>query len=86
MLADILRRRDPGGVPVPALMPGYTDARYFGQLGIQTYGFLPMRLPKEITVDLIHAPDARVPAEAAKLQPPSVSPAFHVSRAANGRV
>ena len=64
MLADILRRRDPDGVPIPALLPGYTDARYFGRLGIQTYGFLPMRLPTEITVDLIHAPDERVPADA----------------------
>jgi acetylornithine deacetylase/succinyl-diaminopimelate desuccinylase-like protein len=64
MLAAILRRRDPDGVPIPALLPGYTDARYFGRLGIQTYGFLPMRLPTEITVDLIHAPDERVPADA----------------------
>jgi acetylornithine deacetylase/succinyl-diaminopimelate desuccinylase-like protein len=64
MLAAILRRRDPDGVPIPALLPGYTDARHFGRLGIQTYGFLPMRLPKEITLDLIHAPDERVPADA----------------------
>jgi acetylornithine deacetylase/succinyl-diaminopimelate desuccinylase-like protein len=64
MLADVIRRRDPGSVPIPALLPGYTDARYFARLGIQTYGFLPMRLPREITVDLIHAPDERVPADA----------------------
>ena len=64
MLADIISRRDPGSIPIPALLPGYTDARYFARLGIQTYGFLPMRLPREITVDLIHAPDERVPANA----------------------
>jgi acetylornithine deacetylase/succinyl-diaminopimelate desuccinylase-like protein len=64
MLAEIIRREDPGGVPIPALIPGYTDARHFARLGIQTYGFLPMRLPKDITVELIHAPDERVPAEA----------------------
>lgn len=64
MLAEIIRRRDPGSTPIPALLPGYTDARYFAKLGIQTYGFLPMRLPREITVDLIHAPDERVPADA----------------------
>ena len=52
------------GVPIPALLPGYTDARHFARLGIQTYGFLPMRLPKEISLDLVHAPDERVPAEA----------------------
>jgi acetylornithine deacetylase/succinyl-diaminopimelate desuccinylase-like protein len=64
MLADVIRGHDPGGVPIPALLPGYTDARHFARLGIQTYGFLPMRLPKEISVDLIHAPDERVPADA----------------------
>jgi acetylornithine deacetylase/succinyl-diaminopimelate desuccinylase-like protein len=64
MLADILRQKDPEGVPVPALLAGYTDARHFARLGIQTYGFLPMRLPKEISVDLIHGPNERVPADA----------------------
>jgi acetylornithine deacetylase/succinyl-diaminopimelate desuccinylase-like protein len=64
MLAEIIRREDPGGVPIPALVPGYTDARHFARLGIQTYGFLPMKLPKGISVDLIHAPDERVPADA----------------------
>ncbi|MDQ3881244.1 MAG: M20/M25/M40 family metallo-hydrolase [Chloroflexota bacterium] len=64
LLADVLRERDPDGTPIPALLPGYTDARYFAQLGIQTYGFLPMPLPKHITTALIHAPDERVPAEA----------------------
>ena len=46
---------------MPTLVPGYTDARHFAQLGIQTYGFLPMRLPPHITTALIHAPDERVP-------------------------
>ena len=64
MLAEILRQKDPEGVPIPALLPGYTDARHFARLGIQTYGFLPMRLPKEISVDLIHGRDERVPADA----------------------
>jgi acetylornithine deacetylase/succinyl-diaminopimelate desuccinylase-like protein len=63
-LAEIIRSRDPDGVPIPALVPGYTDARYFARLGIQTYGFLPMRLPKDITLDLIHAPNERVPSDA----------------------
>jgi acetylornithine deacetylase/succinyl-diaminopimelate desuccinylase-like protein len=64
MLAAIIREREPGGTPMPTLIPGYTDARYFARLGIQTYGFLPMRLPPHITTALIHAPDERVPAEA----------------------
>jgi acetylornithine deacetylase/succinyl-diaminopimelate desuccinylase-like protein len=64
MLEGIIREREPAGTPFPMLLPGYTDARYFSQLGIQTYGFLPMRLPKHITTALIHAPDERIPAAA----------------------
>jgi acetylornithine deacetylase/succinyl-diaminopimelate desuccinylase-like protein len=64
MLAEIIREREPAGTPFPMLLPGYTDARYFSKLGIQTYGFLPMRLPKHITTALIHAPDERIPAAA----------------------
>ncbi len=64
LLADVLRERDPRGTPIPMLLPGYTDARYFTRIGIQTYGFLPMRLPRHITTALIHAPDERIPAEA----------------------
>ena len=44
-LAGILREADPDGIPVPILMSGVTDARFFSRLGIQTYGFLPMNLP-----------------------------------------
>ncbi len=64
MLAQVVREREPGGTPMPTLVPGYTDARHFARLGIQTYGFLPMRLPQSITTALIHAPDERVPADA----------------------
>ncbi|MGH2451340.1 MAG: M20/M25/M40 family metallo-hydrolase [Candidatus Limnocylindria bacterium] len=66
MLAEIIRECEPGGTPMPTLIPGYTDARHFARLGIQTYGFLPMRLPPHITTALIHAPDERVPAEAVR--------------------
>jgi len=63
LLADVMAERDPGCVPIPMLNPGYTDARYISRLGIQTYGFLPMRLPPEIGTSLVHAADERIPAE-----------------------
>ena len=63
-LSVVLRERDPGCVPIPMLAPGYTDARYISRLGIQTYGFLPMRLPPHIGTELLHAAGERVPAEA----------------------
>ncbi len=47
------------------LLPGSSDGRFFAQLGIQTYGFLPMQLPAQINyAQLIHAADERVPVDA----------------------
>jgi len=65
MLGSILKEADPEGIPAPFIIPGVTDARFFAQLGIQTYGFLPMRLPAEWSfAQLIHAANERIPADA----------------------
>jgi acetylornithine deacetylase/succinyl-diaminopimelate desuccinylase-like protein len=66
MLSGILRERESEAVPFPLLLPAYTDARHFARLGIQTYGFLPLRLPRDFPSGLIHAPDERVPADAVR--------------------
>lgn len=64
-LADVLRGADPGGIPIPLLLAGVTDGRFFSRLGIQTYGFLPMRLPDGWNfTSLLHAADERIPLEA----------------------
>ncbi|MFA5079344.1 MAG: M20/M25/M40 family metallo-hydrolase [Dehalococcoidia bacterium] len=64
-LADILSQADPGGTPTPMLFPAVTDARLFARLGIQTYGFTPLKLPPDINFEhLFHAADERVPVEA----------------------
>ena len=64
-LAGILRELDPEGIPLPFLQPGATDGRFFAPLGIQTYGFLPLRLPEGLVLtDVIHAADERVPVDA----------------------
>jgi acetylornithine deacetylase/succinyl-diaminopimelate desuccinylase-like protein len=63
VLRDVMRERDPGCLPIPMLLPGYTDARYTSRLGVQTYRFLPMRLPPEIGTWLVHAANERIPAE-----------------------
>jgi acetylornithine deacetylase/succinyl-diaminopimelate desuccinylase-like protein len=64
LLSDVLREADPGAVPIPMLLPAVTDARFFAGIGIQSYGFLPMRLGPELNfMKLIHAADERVPAE-----------------------
>lgn len=65
MLSSILRESDPDGVPIPLLLSGVTDGRFFSKLGIQTYGFLPMTLPADFNFSAtIHAANERVPAAA----------------------
>jgi acetylornithine deacetylase/succinyl-diaminopimelate desuccinylase-like protein len=64
-LAGVLRELDPQARPIPLLLPGVTDGRFFARLGIQTYGFLPMQMPPELPfMRLIHAENERVPAAA----------------------
>ena len=64
-LERVMREMDPEGIPVPILLPGATDARHFARLGIQTYGFLPMVLPRAFNFSrLVHGPDERIPVEA----------------------
>ena len=64
-LAGILREADPGAVPSPLLMAGVTDGRHFARLGIQTYGFTPMKMQPGLDYwKLAHGPDERIPVEA----------------------
>jgi len=64
-LENLLREEYPGAIPVPMLLPGSTDARHFNRLDIQTYGFLPVAMPKGMAyMNLIHGTDERIPVEA----------------------
>jgi acetylornithine deacetylase/succinyl-diaminopimelate desuccinylase-like protein len=64
-LAQIVRELDPGSVPLPMLQAGVTDARFLSRAGIQTYGYLPLKLPQDFEpYPLIHNADERVPAAA----------------------
>jgi acetylornithine deacetylase/succinyl-diaminopimelate desuccinylase-like protein len=64
-LSGILKAADPDGTPVPLLLSGVTDGRFFSQLGIQTYGYLPMPLPEGFNfTQTIHAADERIPINA----------------------
>jgi acetylornithine deacetylase/succinyl-diaminopimelate desuccinylase-like protein len=76
-LSQILRELDPDAVPVPMLQIGVTDGRFFSRLGIQTYGYLPLRLPQGFEfMKLIHAADERVPADAVRFGAEAVSRAI----------
>ena len=64
-LAEILREADPEGTPAPFLMSGVTDGRHFARLGIQTYGFTPMKMPQGFDFwKLAHGADERIPIDA----------------------
>ena len=64
-LASVLQDADPGAIPLPLLLPAFTDARIFSHLGIQTYGFTPMKLPPGFNFfKTIHAADERIPMDA----------------------
>ncbi len=45
-------------------MTGATDQRHFCRLGIQGYGYLPLRLPAGFGQEMVHAADERVPVTA----------------------
>lgn len=65
LFAGIIREMDPEGVPIPLFLTAVTDARHFARIGIQTYGFLPMRLPPDMNfISMIHNADERVPKDA----------------------
>lgn len=61
-LCDVLRRHDPGAHPVPWLIPGFTDAKFWAKLGARCYGFMPLRLPEDMNfTTMFHGHDERVP-------------------------
>ncbi len=64
-LAGVLKEADPAGIPLPMLLPGITDGRFFSRLNIQTYGFTPMNLPSDFNFfTTIHGADERIPVDA----------------------
>jgi acetylornithine deacetylase/succinyl-diaminopimelate desuccinylase-like protein len=65
LLKDMLEAADPDGIPIPLFLAAVSDARFFSQIGIQTYGFIPMNLPSSFSfTQLIHAANERIPIDA----------------------
>lgn len=65
---DIIKRqveaREPDAVVIPYLIPGFTDAKYFTQMGARWYGFSPVKIEKASGIrfaDMFHGHDERVP-------------------------
>jgi acetylornithine deacetylase/succinyl-diaminopimelate desuccinylase-like protein len=70
-LARTLRRHDPSGIPLPYMIPGFTDATAYARLGTKCYGFSPVRFePAPSGKDgdatfsrMYHGDDERIPTE-----------------------
>jgi acetylornithine deacetylase/succinyl-diaminopimelate desuccinylase-like protein len=68
LMVATLKKHDPEAVPVPYLMPGFTDAKSWSRLGTRCYGFMPVRFPDDGTrfADLFHGHDERIPVDGLK--------------------
>jgi acetylornithine deacetylase/succinyl-diaminopimelate desuccinylase-like protein len=56
------RKMDPGGIVIPMLMPGATDACQYQAAGVSTYGFTPGILPPDLPMmTMAHGHDERIP-------------------------
>ncbi|RZS43684.1 acetylornithine deacetylase/succinyl-diaminopimelate desuccinylase-like protein [Herbihabitans rhizosphaerae] len=63
-MADALRANDSEAIVVPYCLGGGTDAKAFSRLGIQCYGFAPLRLPVGFDYRaMAHGVDERVPVD-----------------------
>jgi acetylornithine deacetylase/succinyl-diaminopimelate desuccinylase-like protein len=67
-LFDIIQRRiierEPDAVVIPYLIPGFTDAKYFTQMGARWYGFSPVKIERASGIkfaDMFHGHNERVP-------------------------
>jgi acetylornithine deacetylase/succinyl-diaminopimelate desuccinylase-like protein len=66
-MAAALRTEDPGAATVPYMLSGGTDAKSFADLGMNCYGFAPLRLPPDLDfASLFHGIDERVPVDSLK--------------------
>ncbi|WP_396668372.1 M20/M25/M40 family metallo-hydrolase [Microbacterium sp. R86528] len=64
-MVDALGRHDPGVPVVPYLLGGGTDNKALAGLGIEGYGFAPLRLPAGFDfTGMFHGVDERVPLDA----------------------
>lgn len=67
-LFDLMKRKieaaDPGARAIPWMIPGATDNKFYAELGMACYGFMPVRLEPHMPFgSLFHSNDERMPVE-----------------------
>ena len=61
-ITEVIARHDPEGIVVRTMIPGFTDAKAYSQLGIKCFGFSPVQLPPGISFSaMFHGNDERIP-------------------------
>ena len=67
LMASVLRQEDSAATAVPYMISGGTDAKALSRLGIDCYGFSPLRMPPDLDYwRLFHGVDERVPVDGLK--------------------
>jgi len=63
-IRDVLARFDPEGIPIPTMIPGFTDAKAYDRLGMKCWGFAPVRLPPGVKfAQMFHGHNERIPVD-----------------------
>jgi acetylornithine deacetylase/succinyl-diaminopimelate desuccinylase-like protein len=61
-ICSTLERHHPGAIPVPFMIPGFTDSSAYRALGATCYGFSPVKMPAGLSYPaLYHGDDERIP-------------------------
>ena len=64
LMSSVLREADSAARPVPYMISGGTDAKAMVKLGIDSYGFSPLKMPADLDYwTLFHGVDERVPVD-----------------------
>lgn len=64
-MAHAIKEADEEACPVPFVLAAVTDARFLSRLGVQSYGFTPMKLPGDYDfTSMAHNANERVPVDA----------------------
>ncbi|HSQ63325.1 MAG TPA: M20/M25/M40 family metallo-hydrolase [Polyangiaceae bacterium] len=68
-LSSVLRKHDPLALPIPFVIPGFTDAKAYAKLGSKCYGFSPIQFDPTHEISfaaMFHGHDERVPVDGLK--------------------
>lgn len=64
-IVEVMRRHYPDAVITPRMFHAFTDSHFFREIGIDSYGFIPMLIP-EVDSNLLHDNNERIPVESLK--------------------